>query len=137
MKTTRRKFIGAMAQMAAALGITTWPMVSFAKTTKEKMLVHQVYFWLKDPEDQQAFDQLKSGLEKILRISSIESVHIGVPATTEVRDVVDHSFSFSYQVRFKNVTDHDSYQEDPIHLQFIEECADLWDQVKVYDYNPL
>ena len=112
-------------------------MVSFAKTTEEKMLVHQVYFWLKDPEDRQAFDQLKSGLEKILRISSIESGHIGVPATTEARDVVDHSYSFSYQVRFKNIADHDSYQEDPIHLQFIEECADLWNQVKVYDYNPL
>jgi hypothetical protein len=29
--------------------------------------------------------------------------------------------------------DQESYQSDPIHLKFVEECASLWKKVVVYD----
>ncbi len=124
-----------LAAVGAAIGLVSWPISSAAENQESKMLVHQVYFWLKDPQDQVAHQSLKAGLKKLLTVSTIESGHIGVPASTEARDVVDNSYSFSYNVRFKNMEDHDSYQGDPIHLEFIETCATLWDKVQVYDYN--
>ena len=135
MKTSRRKFMERVAACAAAIGFTSWPVSATTKPKTSEMLVHQVYFWLKNPQNELNHAKLLKGLNSLLTISSIESGHIGVPAATEARDVVDHSYAFSYNVRFKTMADHDSYQTDPVHLKFIEECEDLWSEVKVYDYN--
>ncbi len=132
---SRRKFMERAAALTAAIGLTSWPVSATAEKIDSKMLVHQVYFWLKNPQNEMDHAKLLQGLRSLLTIGSIESGHIGVPAPTEARDVVDHSYAFSYNVRFKTIEDHDSYQTDPVHLKFIEECADLWSQVKVYDYN--
>ena len=99
------------------------------------MLVHQVYFWLKEPNSTEDQAALKRGLQKLLTIKTIKSGHIGVPASTPARDVVDHSFSFAYFTSFESLEDHESYQVDPVHLQFVEECAHLWSKVQVYDYE--
>ena len=99
------------------------------------MLTHQVYFWLKNPDDPEATLALKEGLQKLLTIESIKSGHIGVPATTPARDVVDHSFSFAYYTTFETLSDHEDYQVHPIHLEFVEKCGHVWERVKVYDYQ--
>jgi len=99
------------------------------------MLIHQVYFWLKDPQSSDARDQLKKGLESLLTIETIKSGHIGSPASTPPRQVVDHSFTFSYQTTFENMDDHEVYQIHPVHLRFVESCEHLWDRVQVYDYS--
>lgn len=135
MTTTRRKFMESVARGLTALGLAGWPSASTAKNLKSQMLVHQVYFWLKDKQDKTAYEKLHQGLLKLLTISRIESGHIGIPAATEARDVVDHSYTFAYMARFESKDDHDSYQTDPTHLEFVEECADLWSHVKVYDSN--
>ncbi len=138
MAATRRSFIQRILSTATVLGISGWPLTVPAKSKSlENMMVHQVYFWLKDPQNKESWDKLKSGLEKLLTISTIESGHLGTPAATEARDVVDNTYSFSYHVHFKSLEDHDSYQQDPVHLEFIEECRDLWDKVQVYDYHPM
>ena len=98
------------------------------------MLTHQVYFWLKEPNNRQAHDQLKKGLESLLAIENIKSGHIGIPASTPARDVVDHSYSFAYYTTFENLQDHEAYQTHPIHLEFVEKCAHLWDGVRIFDY---
>ena len=36
-------------------------------------------------------------------------------------------------VVLKDITAHDAYQEDLIHLSFIERCKHLWQKVKIYD----
>ena len=99
------------------------------------MLIHQVYFWLKDPQSIDDWDQLKKGLESLLSIESIKSGYIGIPASTPPREVVDHSFAFSYQITFENIKDHEAYQNHIGHLRFIEDCEHLWDRVQVYDYS--
>ena len=137
MKTSRRIFVERMAQVLALLGFSSWPLSANTTKSESKMLIHQVYFWLKNPEDSNAHQKLQAGLKKLLTVDTIDSGHIGVPASTEARDVVDHSYAFSYQVRFKSMADHDSYQQDPVHLQFIEECSHLWGRVQVYDCNPI
>lgn len=98
------------------------------------MLTHQVYFWLKEPNNVDAQSELKKGLESLLTIENIRSGHIGVPAATPAREVVDHSYSFAYYTTFDTMEDHEIYQTHPIHLQFIDKCAHLWHKVQVYDY---
>ena len=135
MKSNRRKFIERIAAFMGALGLSSWPLSLSAKSTKSNMLLHQVYFWLKDPDNTEAHEKLKKGMQKMLTIQTIKSGHIGVPAATEPRDVVDHSFSYSFMVTFESIEDHDAYQKDPIHLEFIEKYGYLWSKVQVYDYN--
>jgi hypothetical protein len=97
------------------------------------MLIHHVYFWLKEglsPEDKKKFVQ---GLESMMQISYLKMSHIGVPADTADRSVIDSSYSYSWLTVFDSMADHDVYQEDPVHLKFIENCASLWERVLVYD----
>ena len=72
------------------------------------------------------------GLEKLTKVKTIKMFHIGKPASTN-RDVIDTSYSISWMLVFENKEDQDSYQVDPIHLKFVEECKDLWQKVVVYD----
>ena len=99
------------------------------------MLVHQVYFWLKEPNNEESITALKNGLQDLLTIETINSGHFGMPADTPARDVVDHSFSFAYFTSFESLEDHEIYQQHPTHLKFVEDCAHLWEKVQVYDYQ--
>ena len=99
------------------------------------MLTHQVYFWLKEPLNHDASDQLEKGLKELLTIGSIKSGHLGIPATTPPRDVVDDSYSFAYYTTIESMDDHEEYQIHPVHLKFVETCQHLWDRVQIYDYT--
>lgn len=94
--------------------------------------IHHVYFWLKDPASKEDLSLLIDGLQKLSAVATIQSFHIGKPADTN-RAVIDSSYSLSWLVLFKNREDQDSYQIDPIHLKFVEECSALWNKVVVYD----
>jgi hypothetical protein len=50
-----------------------------------------------------------------------------------LRDVIDTSYAFSWCIYFANAADQQSYQIDPIHLRFVDECSHLWNRVIVYD----
>ena len=82
--------------------------------------VHQVYFWLNDKAD---FDKLIEGLNVLVPITSIRSIHIGVPADSEERPVIERSYDASLLVTFDNLADHDHYQVDPLHDIFREQYA--------------
>jgi hypothetical protein len=47
--------------------------------------------------------------------------------------VIETSYAVSWLVFFDNAADQASYQTDPIHLKFVEECSALWVKVIVYD----
>lgn len=94
--------------------------------------IHHVYFWLVDPQDANSRDQLIEGLQKLSVVTSIKAFHIGLPAGTS-REVIDSSYSVSWLLLFSNKEAQDSYQTDPIHLKFVEECKHLWSKVIVYD----
>jgi hypothetical protein len=82
--------------------------------------VHQVYFWLNDKAD---LPKLIEGIEVMLPITSIRDIHIGVPAPSEERDVIERSYDVSLLVTFANLADHDHYQVDPLHDIFREQYA--------------
>src|SRR5690606_27433256 len=96
------------------------------------IFIHHVYFWLNRPESREDFDELVEGLKKLSAVETIRTFYIGKPANTN-RDVIDRSYSVSWLLLFNNKADQDSYQTDPIHLRFVDECKHLWKKVVVYD----
>src|SRR5271169_3553850 len=93
---------------------------------------HQVYFWLAEPGNASHKKLLVEGLKKLSGVTTIQRFHIGEPANTS-RGVIDSSYSVSWALTFNNTADQESYQVDPIHLRFVDECKHLWKRVQVYD----
>lgn len=108
-----------------------------ATLMQKSKLLHQVYFWLKNPQSKADRDKLIAGIRSLRAIETVRELHIGVPASTEKREVVDNSFSVSELIFFDNVEGQNTYQEHPIHKKFVEECSSLWVKVVVYDSSIL
>jgi hypothetical protein len=97
------------------------------------MLVHTVLFWLRKDLDGDKITDFRIGLETLTKIESAEAVHIGSPAATAERPVVDTSYDFCLTVITKGVAAHDAYQVDQRHTDFINTFKDYWKKVKIYD----
>ncbi len=96
------------------------------------MFVHTVFFWLAHPESQPDRDALHAGLESLKGINQSTAAYVGKPADTR-RPVIDHTFDFSLTLVFADRAAHDAYQTHPVHLEFVAECARLWNRVQIYD----
>lgn len=94
--------------------------------------IHHVFFWLNNPGNMDDRNQLAKGLLKLSEVKTIQRFHIGIPADTN-RDVIEKGYALSWLAEFKNDQDQVSYQSDPVHLKFIEDCGHLWSKVVVYD----
>lgn len=130
----RRSFLKKAVAGATLAGLL--PFVKTASAGEVKIsgaLIHHVFFWLKEPNNEAHKKQLVAALEELLKVKTIKMSHIGFPAGTENRDVVDHSYSVSYMVMFDDQAGQDAYQVDPIHLNFVEKNQHLWSKVIVYD----
>ncbi|HLT81091.1 MAG TPA: Dabb family protein [Cyclobacteriaceae bacterium] len=127
-KQTRRKFVATV----VGAGVLTAAQAD-SMDNKKKMLSHHVFFWLKNPNSKEDRDKLIEGLKTLAKIETVKSLRIGVPASTEKRDVVDNSFSVSELMLFDDVEGQNAYQVHPIHQKFVENCSHLWEKVIVYD----
>ena len=96
------------------------------------MLVHTVFFWLKEKENPEAQAALAAGLKALATIDLIAQAYVGTPADTR-RPVIDHTYDFSITFVFASEADQTAYQTHPDHLVFIDQCAHLWERVVVYD----
>lgn len=96
-------------------------------------LVHHVFFWLKNPTAKADLAQLLAGIRGLAQIETVRSIHVGVPASTEKRDVVENSYSASELLTFDDVAGQNIYQAHPLHQKFIAECSHLWSKVVVFD----
>jgi hypothetical protein len=132
-KQSRRQFIANAGKAAAVTGFITLPSAAaIAATPENRLFIHHVYFWLKNHDSKEDRDKLVAGLKKLSAVKTIKSFHIGEPAATN-RDVIDRSYNISWCLFFDNKANQDSYQTDPIHLNFVKENSDLWTKVVVYD----
>ncbi|HQQ98002.1 MAG TPA: Dabb family protein [Cyclobacteriaceae bacterium] len=122
----RRTFITTTALATAATA-------SSGHSPEKPMLTHHVFFWLKNSQSVADRDKLIAGLKTLRSIDGIKALHIGVPAATEKRDVVDNSYAVSELMFFDDLEAQARYQEHPIHKAFIEKCSSLWTKVVVYD----
>jgi hypothetical protein len=128
-KQNRRKFLSITALLGTGLAASAMPSIK----QKKKQLVHHVFFWLKNPGSKEDLNKLIDGLRTLEKIETVRKIHIGVPASTELRPVVDASFSVSELLVFDDLTGQKTYQDHPIHLKFVENCSHLWEKVIVYD----
>lgn len=128
--TNRRKFLTTTAALAAG---TAASAMSTTAAADKYPVVHHVLFWLKNPNSKSDRDKLIAGVKSLAKIKTVRELHVGVVASTEKRDVVDNSWGVSELMRFSDLEGQKAYQDDPIHLKFVEECSPLWDKVIVYD----
>ena len=90
-------------------------------------LCHTVFFWLKNPNNKKDRFEFENAIKKLIRNNHLSvSCHLGTPADSEQRDVVDSSYTYCYIVNFPSLEDQNKYQIDPHHLLFIEEAKHLW-----------
>ena len=131
MSTSRRTFITAAAVVAATNTLAI-PVGANQMQTYPK-LIHHVFFWLKNPASKEDLAKLLAGLKTLTKIETVRGAHFGVPASTEKRDVVDNSYSASEVLFFDDTAGQKTYQDHPVHKQFVADCAHLWEKVVVYD----
>lgn len=104
-----------------------------AKPGAEPMIVHDVYFALKD-NSPEAKHQLVAACKKYLTNHPGEVFFaVGTLAEQLNRPVNDRDWDVSLHVVFKNQADHDKYQEAERHKQFIAENQQNWKKVRVFD----
>jgi hypothetical protein len=126
---TRRKFLTSVSALILGASIP-----ALSENQKEKrLLVHHVFFWLKNPGSKEDLGKLIEGASSLKKIESLRMVKIGLPAGTTKRDVIDDSYSLSLLTIFDDVNGHDTYQDHPIHTKFVETYSPLWSKVVVYD----
>lgn len=128
----RRTFLTAAATLTSATAALALPLHIMED---KKQLVHHVFFWLKNPESMTDRDQLVEGVKSLGKIETIRKIHVGVPASTEKRDVVDTSWHVSELMFFDDEAGQKVYQDHPIHLAFIKNYGHLWAKVAVYDVS--
>lgn len=125
--STRRNFL----RKASLTALSTSPLL-VAPERKKELLVHHVFFYLKDPQSAPDEAKLLEGLEKLAKISTIQLSHIGRPARTSGEEI-EKGYAVSWLCFFKNLIEEEIYQTDPIHLKFLEDNAHLWEKRVVYD----
>jgi Stress responsive A/B Barrel Domain len=124
---TRRTFI---TTTALTLGATA---TSLAMQREKQVLVHHVFFWLKNPTSIEDRNKLVAGVKTLASIETIRMLKVGIAASTEKRAVVDASYAVSELIIFDDLAGQAMYQDHPIHQKFIADCGHLWDKVIVYD----
>jgi hypothetical protein len=129
-KQTRRNFLAASGVLGGSLAASSTPL---KKRQPKKLVIHHVFFWLKNPNSKEDLDKLLTGLKTLKNIPTVRAIHIGQTAKTEERSVVDASFSASELLFFDDLAGQKTYQDHPIHLEFVKNCSALWDKVIVYD----
>ena len=131
MTQTRRKFVASTVALGVGAAASAMPSTSAMKPYPK--LVHHVFFWLKNPDSKEDLNKLLKGLRTLEKIETVKGAHIGVPASTEKRDVVDNSYHASELLFFDSVEGQNAYQVHPIHKKFVDDCSHLWEKVVVYD----
>ena len=132
-RSTRRTFIGTSAAAAGAVLSSTPAFGAISADPQRPPVVHHVFFWLKNPASTEDRDQLVTGLKTLAGIPLIKEIYVGILAPTEKRDVVDASWQVSELMFFNDLTSQASYQQHPIHLDFVKNYSHLWEKVVVYD----
>ena len=104
-----------------------------AAKSEGTMLIHDVYFTLKDNSGD-ARQKLVDACKKYLSKHPGEVFFaVGTLAEDLKRPVNDRDFDVALHIVFKSREAHDKYQESERHQQFIKENKDNWKKVRVFD----
>jgi hypothetical protein len=132
-KLSRRSFVAQTSLAAAAAPV----MISAAEAPKKTGFVHQVFFWMKNPDNPTEHAQLAKALKDLGKIESIRTAFVGTPTKTEFdKGATDDSYTFSVVLFFDDAKGEETYLYHPLHKKFIDDNKHLWKKVVVYDSLP-
>jgi len=127
----RRNFIKGAATVASVSLIGNNVIATEHIDTEE--ITHYVLFWLKKELSEKQIKDFNAFFEQLKAIPVVKTLRYGRPAKTNVREVVDNSFSYNLVATFKNLQDINVYETHPIHLDAIKKYSHLWERVVVHD----
>ena len=125
----RRNFLKRCAALLAGSSLAS---AAIARPMKNPPFVHNVYFWMNNPDSAEERSKLETGIKTLSGIKLVKGFHLGKPVPSE-RDVVDGSYAYHLMLQFANPEDQTAYQTAPVHEQFVADCSSLWSKVLVYD----
>jgi hypothetical protein len=128
-RQSRRNFLTSASLLTLGTAANALPMSSQEKP----MVIHHVFFYLKNPKSVEDREKLIEGVKSLAEIETVRKIYVGVPAATPKREVVEAGYAVTELIFFDNLEGQSIYQEHPIHKKFVEEHADLWKKVVVYD----
>lgn len=96
------------------------------------MHTHLVFFWLKEPDNQDHRAQFRAGLAHLVQDPKVGSFKVGGPASTS-RDVVESGYDYGLIAEFDDLAAHNAYQKGDCHEEFLRLCKHLWSAVQVFD----
>jgi len=96
-------------------------------------IFHSVYFWLKEGITAEEDKDFLKFFDILKKVPEVQSCHIGKPAKTNPRPVVDNSFSYHIMLTFENLEAITKYEEHPDHLAGIDQYSKYWVKVEVKD----
>lgn len=79
-KQTRRNFLATTGILGSGLAASGSP---FNKNQNKKLVIHHVFFRLKNPNSKEDLAKLLAGLQTLKKIETVRAIHIGVTAKTE------------------------------------------------------
>ena len=98
-----------------------------------KLLAHDVYFKLKDASDAEKQKLVAACKKYLAKHPGTVFFSAGTRAAEFNREVNDQDFDVALHIYFESKAAHDKYQDDPRHIQFINENKDGWAKVRVFD----
>ncbi len=114
-------------------GIVLPTSLSSAEADESPQLAHMVFFTLAEKTDSNR-DALIAACQKHLSgHQGTVYFSVGHRAADLAREVNDQQFDVALHLVFASRADHDRYQTNPRHLQFIEQNKHLWSGVRVFD----
>lgn len=99
----------------------------------ERLLVHNVYFALKDKSAAAKQKMIAACKHYLAKEPGTVYFACGTLAEELNREVNDRDFDIALHVVFADQGAHDRYQDAPMHLKFIEENRANWAKVRVFD----
>lgn len=103
-----------------------------ANEGKSMLLVHNVYFSLKESNDANR-KKLVAACDKYLSDHPGTVFYAAGTVSDLDREVNNRDWDVGLHVIFKDRASHDAYQVAAKHLKFIEENKDTWAKVRVFD----
>ena len=131
---SRRKFLGTAALVtvtASAFGCIATTKAVVTEAPKQK-LMHQVFYWLKNPDSIEDKQKLIDGLHELVTVKQIKYSYVGEPQVYKADDALK-GYHVSLLMVFNEPKGIDDYHKDDIHQKFVKECGGLWSKTIKFD----
>lgn len=97
------------------------------------MLIHNVFFWLREGTTAAEVKEFEAGLRALTTDPGVRTGYFGPPGATAPRPVVETTYSYGLVLVFDDVAAEGRYQNAPVHVKFLQDHKPKFERVVVYD----